>query len=77
MNKEYEIAYFRTNIIKKYVTEVMDRINREESLPKRLCICCKCYKPLEQFYQYKQDKHIVYSRFCKQCLHKTSKKTKK
>ena len=73
MNKQSEITHYRTNVIKKYVTEVMNKLECEEKRPKRLCARCRTYQPLENFYQYQQ----TYSLYCKRCLHETSKKTKK
>ena len=78
MNKEAELLHFRTQVIKPYVTEVMNRLEYEENLPKKLCAYCRRYRPLAQFFQYKQKNQIVYSTYCRDCLHKTAPKyTKK
>lgn len=68
MNKENELLYFRTQVVKKYVDEVINRITREEYLPKKYCINCRSTKPVTEFQAYKYEDKLVYSRFCKDCL---------
>lgn len=81
--KPEELAYYRSNIIDKYVIEIMTsleaierklkRINKLRSNPNyKYCKCCKTFKPLTEFYKNPLKKQGVFD-YCKECAKQRAK----
>lgn len=72
-----ELAYYRNNIIDKYVVEVMtsleaierklQKVNEIQNNPNyKYCKHCHTYKPLTEFYKNPLKKQGVFD-YCKEC----------
>ena len=73
MIKEEEIAYYRANVINKYVTAVMEKKEIEEdiiTLPKenfKRCSICHRLLPFTEFYKHSTTKDNLFNE-CKMCI---------
>ena len=72
MIKEEEIAYYRANVINKYVTAVMEQREIEEdiiTLAKEFKRCAICHRllPLTEFYKHSKTKDNLFNE-CKMCI---------
>lgn len=83
MIKEAELAYYRSNIIDKYVIEIMTSLETfERSIKKaneqhyKCCKHCKNIKPLSEFYKNPIKKQGVFD-YCKNCAKALAKKRRK
>lgn len=73
MIKEKELAYYRSNIIDKYVIEVMTqlealerKLQKQNDINFKHCKHCKELKPLSDFYKNPLKKQGVFD-YCKEC----------
>lgn len=82
MLKEEEIAYFRKNVIKNYIKEVMENIEEKNTTNMLLnhtakkCRKCGRILPISMFP--KNSNNDLYScNYCKECAEKMAKSIKK
>lgn len=77
MTKSEELAYYRSNIIDKYVIEIMTSLEAIERNLQRIqelknnpnykhCKRCNTFKPLTEFYKNPTKKQGVFD-YCKEC----------
>lgn len=90
MIKEKEIAFYRSNVIDKYVIEIQTALEAEEKIAYRQylfnetlktnpnykrCKDCGKYKRLTEFYKNTLKKQGVFD-YCKQCAKEKAKRLK-
>lgn len=72
MHKEELIAEYRRNVTNKYVTEVINIIDKKDNQPTKICRKCGVEMPLRYFYKHPLKKQGV-TDVCKVCIRKQQK----